>query len=538
MGEKAIKNINIELLRSYLASQTFEQKLNQRLERLQKAEQDPVERVSILLDCANDPVTFISLFGVVYEPRLSESPDIPFFPFDYQRDILYKLLSCEERGEDLLIDKTRDMGATWIIIWYILWRWLFKERWYCLMGSRKEEEVDNKSPNSLFGKLRYGFYTLPHWVRPPEFKKSEHDIFMKLLNPQKMSFVDGESANPNFARGKRASMIFMDELFFWKFVRESWRSSSDASPVRIAVSTAKPTSFARHLRDSFEEQGKLITLRWQQHPFKDEEWYKKELARRESDPLSVEAELEIKYTADPTLAYYIEAQSCPIEEIPYNPMSPLYLGLDFGSQDKTAIVYFQRDATSFTVLDGYEKRNKPLAWYYPFLKQGYDFAKQETYEVVNKFTKEKFVLKRSDYLSNELELIKRFNSWKMPVMYCGEPAHNARMFKSNTSIGQELAGIGIFLRVNNMAIAHAQRRAATKSMLMRTKFSSLYGALDVHDALVSSQYVSGHDNSSSGERVDKPVHDEFADIRSAVENFAVNIINEHARVREFVYKRI
>ncbi|MEM5784972.1 MAG: hypothetical protein QW469_00335 [Candidatus Aenigmatarchaeota archaeon] len=527
--------MNLNLFRKYLFSQNFEMKLNNRIERLQRAENNPVERASIYLECQDDVFTFIDLFGVVLEPRLPESPDVPFFLFDYQRELIYRILEAEEKGEDLLIEKTRDMGVTWTIIWYMIWRWLFKDRWYALIGSRKEEEVDNKTPQSLFGKIRYAYYSLPKWIRPAKFRKSDHDIHLKFINPDRMGMIEGESANPYFGRGKRASFLYMDELFFWKFVRESWRSSTDVSPCRIAVSTAYPTSFARALRESFANQNKLITLDWRSHPLKDEEWYQNELKRREVDPLSVESELEIKYTIDPTLAYYPEVQNCPIEDFDYNSDLPLYIGLDFAVRDNSAIVYVQRDKNFIYFLDVYQNNNKPLHFYYPFLKQGFDFTKQPTFEVVNKFTNEKFVLDRKNYSQSDIEFIARFNKWKSPVFYAGEVAHRQKMFKSNTSIAQELAGIGIYLRVNPNAITHPIRRNAVKKILPISKFSSKYNASEIYDALLFSHYPKISDTTI--EPKDKPVHDEYADIRAAVENFACNITST-GQIKEFVYKKI
>lgn len=529
--------MDITLLRNYLESQEFTRKFNHRIEKLQEAEVNPVARMTMLMDCADDVFTFLDLFAVVYEPRNSTMPDIPMFIFPHQRKIIERLIQAEEKGEDLFIEKTRDMMATWTVLWYMLWRWRFKEKWYGLVGSRKEEEVDDKTPQSLFGKLRYGLYALPLWMRPQKFRKSEHDLHMKLINPERTAYIDGESANPDFARGARAAFIFMDEIFSWRFARESWRSCTDSSPCRIAVSTAKPSSFARHFSQSFSEQNRKLVLDWKEHPFKNEEWFKREEIRRAVDPLSVSGELSISYEADPESAYYPETQLCAVRPFDYDPNKPLYVGCDFGAQDKTSFAYFQRDAEFYYCIDGIEKHQKPLYWYYPFLKHGYDFTNMEFYTIENKFTKEVFTIKRKDYLPVELEMIKRFNSWKQPVMYCGEAAHRQHMIKSNTSVQQELAGVGIFLRINDMAISHSVRRASTKKMLMKTLFSELYGGLDVYDALLNSHFVTGRDNSSSMENKDKPTHDEYADMRSAVENFAVNIVSEGAKVREFIYKR-
>jgi hypothetical protein len=529
--------MRVELFRQYLGSQEFERKLNSRIERLQQAELNPVERTSVYVDIQEDPITFINLFGLVYEPRLPESPDVPFFLFPYQEEVIYKMLEAEIKGQDLLIEKTRDMGVTWTLVWYYIWRWLTKDRWYGLMGSRKEEEVDNKSPQSLFGKVRYGIYSMPKWIRPPKFKKSEHDTFMKLVNPDRMSYIDGESANPNFGRGKRTSMIYLDELFFWKFARESWRSCIDTSPCRIGVSTPKSSSFARNLRESFEEQGRLMTLDWHKHPFKDEEWYKNETKRRQDDPLGVEAELNISYLSDPEYAYYPEILNCPLRELSYSEGMPLYLGLDFGAQDKTAISYWQRDTQNFFCLDAIERKNKKLSWFYPFLKQGIDFEKQDIYEFINKFTHEKFVIDKHDYLQAERDMIKKFNSWKPPVMYCGEVAHKQKMIKSNTTIQQELAGIGIPLRIRDDGFKHKVRREATKRMLTRSIFDKNTGALDVYDALANSHYPIGRMNATSDDALDKPVHDEWADLRASVENLAVNLVLNVGAIRDIVYRK-
>lgn len=529
--------MNIDLVRKYLDSQGFERKLNNRLERLQAAESSAVDRMNIYMECSDDYFTFMDLFGVVYEPRLPEMPDIPMFLFPHQQEVVYRIMEAEQKGEDLFIEKTRDMMVTWTVLSYMFWKWRFQDKWYGLVGSRKEEEVDDKSPQSLFGKLRYMFYALPPWMRPQGFKKSEHDLHLKLINPDKVAYLDGESANVNFARGSRAAMILFDELFFWKDPRKSWRAAFDSAPTKIAVSTATPSSFARNFRQSFVDQKRILTLDWKMSPFKDEEWFKKEQEKRAHDALGIQGEIEISYQSDPETAYYPEVNLCPIRDFDYNPALPLYLGFDFGAQDKTAVAYFQRDTEFFYVLDGFEKHQKPLQWYYPFMKQGVNFDLKEEYEIENKFTKEKFILRRRDYFPDELEMIRRFNSWKMPVMYCGEAAHRMKMIKSHTSISQELAGIGIFLRINDMAIQYKPRQNATKKMLGKTIFSSKYGGLEVYDALANSRYVPGREYTTNPDTKDKPIHDEWADMRSAVENFAVNQSLEFSKVRAIPYRR-
>ena len=530
--------MKIQLLENYLRSNEFEMKLDRRVERLQTSEANPVERMNLMMECREDIFTFLDIFANVYEPRYPLQPDIPMFLFPHQREIIYKVMEAENNQHDLLIDKTRDMMATWTILWYMMWRWLFQDKWMGLIGSRKEEEVDDSTPNSLFGKIRYGFYALPQWIRPEGFRKSDCDNHMKFINPKMQSFLDGESANPNFGRSARSSFIFMDEIFFWRFARESWRACTDTSPCRIAVSTPVPSSFARTLHDSMDLQKHLLTLDGRkEHPFKDEEWFKQQELRRAADPLSVQGELNISYQSDPSLAYYPEVNNCPLRTFDYDPMMPLYISLDFGVQDKTAVEYWQRDTKFFYMLDAMEQNQRPLHWYLPFLLKGYDFKNVDRYEVKSKFTGEIVALEKKNYSHSQLELIERFNIWKLPVMYCGELAHSNRTIDKGLSIKTILAGFGIFLRFNTMGNSHSSRRTAVRKGLVSTIFSDKYGALDVFDALANSQFVPGRDNSGSDEAKDKPVHNEYADLRAAVENFFTNIIVESARVRSFSYTK-
>ena len=82
------------------------------------------------------------------------------------------------------------------------------------------------------------------------------------------------------------------------------------------------------------------------------------------------------------------------------------------------------------------------------------------------------------------------------------------------------------LRVNELAVSHVTRRTAIKKMLVTTRFNDVEGSLDVYDALANSRYPQGRDNSTSDKYRDSPVHDpEIADIRSALENFAVNNVD-------------
>ena len=111
------------------------------------------------------PVDFINDWVCTYDPRnvsSGRSPTMPFRLFPVQErliDWLYDRIKQERPG---LIEKSRDMGATWCACGFAVWLWLFHDGSAVGFGSRKESLVDTKGdPDSIFEKIRMIVATLP-----------------------------------------------------------------------------------------------------------------------------------------------------------------------------------------------------------------------------------------------------------------------------------------------------------------------------------------------------------------------------------------
>jgi len=104
------------------------------------------------------------------------------------------------------------MGVTWMIVAWIVWKWLFADGFNALMGSRKEDLVDNKAADSLFGKAEYIIERLPNWMWPIGWDSSKHRTFAKIINPENDNTIQGESANRDFSRQGRYSCLVGDTL--------------------------------------------------------------------------------------------------------------------------------------------------------------------------------------------------------------------------------------------------------------------------------------------------------------------------------------
>ena len=171
-----------------------------------------------------DPAIFIDKFCYTFNPK-QEPYHLPFVLFDFQKNILIpEVKNAIDKGYDILIEKCREMGATYTVLDVLLWFWLNVEGSNFLLGSRKEDYVDSTKGNSseasnkeesLFGKLEYTLNRLPAFMLPKGFNINKHMTYMSLLNPENGNVISGESANPNFSRGGRMKAILLDEFAFW-----------------------------------------------------------------------------------------------------------------------------------------------------------------------------------------------------------------------------------------------------------------------------------------------------------------------------------
>lgn len=156
----------------------------------------------------DDRIFFINSLKT-FDPRTKDK-DLQFELYPFQIDYAKKLFKHIDESKDLFVEKSRDMGVSWTTCAVILWYFLFEEGFQCLIGSRKEDYVDNKTIDSLFGKLDYLIKSLPWKIQG--YKEDKHRLFMKLSNPENGSNIQGESANANFSRGGRYKCLTGDTL--------------------------------------------------------------------------------------------------------------------------------------------------------------------------------------------------------------------------------------------------------------------------------------------------------------------------------------
>lgn len=254
---------------------TYVENLRWRVKMLRKARTDSLFRAKLKRLFHSDPLFAFNAFFYTLDVRRRPRHHRPFTTYPYQ-DLMI-LTKCDhiERGEDLADEKSRDMGASWIGIGVYTWFWLKPEGGYdFLLGSRIQDYVDKKGDmRTLFEKVRYLLYRLPEWLRPRGFERSKHDNYMKLINPESLSSITGESNNANFGTGGRYRSIFMDEFAKWKDTDiAAWTATADATPCRMPVSTPFG-AFGQYYNTISDGRTKKLTIHWSLHPLKSEGLY-------------------------------------------------------------------------------------------------------------------------------------------------------------------------------------------------------------------------------------------------------------------------
>lgn len=206
---------------------------------------------------------FTDAFVWTYDPRLSKEWIVsPMILWPVQEEALRTFRLSIEDGLDCVVEKSRDMGASWCCLIQALHDWIFRRNQSILLVSRKRDLVDG-TRDSLFGHLTFVLKHLPPWLAPPYTK-----TFMKLENLQNGSFIEGESTNDNIGRGGRRTWLLWDEAAaFEGGGKDVDASTSDTTNTRILNSTPMgiDTAFYEILTN---DVSKTVRMHWSQHPRK------------------------------------------------------------------------------------------------------------------------------------------------------------------------------------------------------------------------------------------------------------------------------
>jgi hypothetical protein len=328
--------------------------------------------------CAADPAYFINTYGFIFEPRTNfgRGGYNPWVLFPRQLELVRWFQACmaaHDETADGVIEKCRDVGASWIMVALFVHQWLFTSPFNGLFVSWKEEYVDSRAPRSLMWKMDKIIANLPTFLKPPGFNPAHHRMKLWLKNPANENTITGESTTSNTARGDRNTAIFFDEAPQIPDFMHIWMGTADVTDHRFAAGTTSldygPDYYNLCHGIDMEYAPSAFYFDYWQHPRHDNAWLERQRKRYAADPDEFETEIMRNPFVQSQFVYPTARDKQPDDGIMYIPGSPLWCAVDPGRDDNTAIIWIQFNMATqqYEVLDGYTNRLLPAAFYGPIL---------------------------------------------------------------------------------------------------------------------------------------------------------------------------
>jgi len=462
---------------------------------------------------ADDPVYFIDTFCYTFNPKLpkGQSPHLRFRLFPFQKRLVREIVNCVRNGEDLFIEKSRETGVTYTVLATFLWMWLFEPASNILVGSRKEDYVDNRrggttgnKEESLFGKLDYMLSRLPPYILPEGFNRDKHFNYMSLINPASGNVISGESSNANFSRGGRFRVVFLDEFAFFDEGAAVWGATADTTNCRIVATTPgiKPSKAKRLRFGKDGEKIKVVTILYNEDPRKNRAWLDDQRDRRSVEDFN--REIMVNWETSIAGRVYPEIESAAYGDFPLLVNQQPYVSWDFGL-DGTAIIFWQQNPANgkWRVVDCFESADKVIQWFFPLFGKPID----------SKF----------QYSDDDLKAIHTFSQYQ-PAIHVGDPDVKKRSYVAKgISTRGEMEKVGLIVQSASKN-DFATRREKTKIFLQKGIEVNANARTDYFmEAIKSARYPLREETTQSTQPIILPIHDWSSHYRSSMEYFFVNI---------------
>lgn len=277
--------------------------MRKRLRRADQIAASPELQGIELAFCARDILHWFDYWAWTHNPQLVDDgmlSQIPFDLFPRQKELILFLLDRIKLKEDGLVEKSREMGASWIFAAMAVWFWLFRPGHKTTYTSYLDRYVDKKgNPDSFFEKIRQLMRLLPHWMIPRGYAPHTHDNYMRIINPANDNVISGEMGD-QLGRGGRSTWIILDECAFMGDPDTVDAATASNAKTRIFASTVNGLGnlLARKRHGGQLKLGQIFRLHWSDDPRKtvdDPEWEARERGRLE--PWKFASEYDIDYTS-------------------------------------------------------------------------------------------------------------------------------------------------------------------------------------------------------------------------------------------------
>jgi hypothetical protein len=238
--------------------------------------------------CAQDPVYFLKKYCYISNPIKGR---VLFKLFPFQEEVLRAL----QNNNYCIINKSRQLGLSTLTAGLSLHMMLFNMDKTVLCIATKQETAKN-----MVTKVKYMYDNLPAWLKgtkPIENNK----LSLKLKNG---SQIVATSAASDAGRSYAVSLLLIDEAAFIDSIDKIYTSikptiSTGGSIIALSspngVNNWFHKTYTKALLSEVNDDGNMfhpIELKWDVHPDRDEEWFRKEKAAMSSREIAQEYECD------------------------------------------------------------------------------------------------------------------------------------------------------------------------------------------------------------------------------------------------------
>lgn len=228
------------------------------------------EQITELYKCSMDIDYFLKYVKIVNPDK----GEIPFEPYDYQRDLLKKF--AKNRYNVVLA--SRQSGKTTSVAAYVLWYSIFHEDKTIGIVSNKES-----SAKMILGRLKRMYECLPVFLKPgvQEYSKT----FITFDNHTRILI---SATSTDAFRGESLNFLCTDEFAFVpnNIAEEFWAAnyptisaSTESKIIMISTPNGLFNLFHRIYSQAEADMNSFYhtKITWQQVPGRDEEWAKEQV---------------------------------------------------------------------------------------------------------------------------------------------------------------------------------------------------------------------------------------------------------------------
>lgn len=230
-------------------------------------------------------LAFIEDWCDTFDPRnagTGKPTTMPFVLFPRQREFVEFLYACYFGEADGLVEKSRDMGATWLCVCFCVWLFLFVPGATMGWGSQDGGQVDKLGDmGSIFEKIRFELRSVPRVFWPKGFNESCMNL-MRIYEPGGRS-ITGECGD-DIGRGGRTRATFKDESAHYLHPEMIEAALGDNTRVQIDISSVNGLGNVFHRKreagvewvpgqPAIKGKTNVFVFDWSDHPEKTQEWY-------------------------------------------------------------------------------------------------------------------------------------------------------------------------------------------------------------------------------------------------------------------------